>query len=129
METHDRHDISISIKRPNGDPDDGDDPEDPGDGDPDDDDKWAFTAWTANGCSGNATNPQGSGPTVQCQVFDKPYNSTTTFLLPESLKLCFYNQNNCNGQVTEVTDPTNCVNLPSSSSYRILTDTTACQLS
>ena len=89
---------------------------------------WAFTAYRENGCRGEATNLNGDKSSIQCQTSNQPYNATSVPVLDKSLKLCFYLKADCAGQAQEITHTTDCQNIPTFVSYRVLKSFTSCQL-
>lgn len=94
----------------------------------DDDAPWSFTVYTENGCQGNSTNVRGDGPIISCQPLNQPYNATSVLLLDETLKICYYGEAQCKTSTTQITTRNDCQNIPPSSSYRVISNITACEL-
>ena len=113
-EAQGHHDLSLTVEAPQIIGDDGA--------------PWHFTAFTKNGCGGQATNNEGNGTSIACQPFNKKYRATAVPILDKSLKICFYPAKDCEGQSTEITDQVDCQNIQPSRSYRVLSNTTSCQL-
>ena len=112
IETHEHHDLSLVVEVP---PTTNDAP-------------WAFTVYTKNGCSGNATNIKGDGPSVTCQPLNQAYNSTSVPQLDHTLKICFYEKEECGGNSTEIKTKNDCQNILTSNTYRVLTNETSCSV-
>ena len=89
---------------------------------------WAFTVFAEKGCGGETTNNQGDGTTIQCQPFDQEYNAVSISTLDESLKLCFYPEDDCGGKPQEVTAKVDCRNLPKSKGYTVPSNISSCLL-
>ena len=87
---------------------------------------YNFVVYAEDGCSGKSNNIKGDGPSVSCQPFNQPYNSTSISTLNESLKLCFYPDQECGGQPDEFTSPTECQTVQETNSYRVLTSDSEC---
>lgn len=93
-----------------------------------DDTQWYFIAYTENGCTGETTSEQGTTPIVECQPLNQAYNSTSVTTLDDSLKIRFYEEDECGGQSTAITAPPTCQNFLPPNSYRVLTKPINCQL-